>query len=139
MTPAQRAAVVLEARSWLGTPYVHMGKIKGVGVDCAQLLILTYSNAGVVELFDPGTYTYDWFLHRSEEIYQGWLSKHCHKVDSPMVGDIAAYRIGRTVSHAGIITEPGYLIHAYRLHGKVDKAELRSLENKFDSFWRISK
>ncbi len=138
MTPAQAGAVVEEALSWVGTPYVHMGRIKGVGVDCAQLLIGVYANAGVVAEFDPGTYTQDWYLHRSEELYQGWLLKYGTKVTDPLPGDVAAYRFGRTVSHAGIITEPGYLVHAYRLHGCVDRMELRALDARLDSYWRIA-
>ncbi len=31
--------VVRTARTWLGTPYHHQGRLKGVGVDCAGLLI----------------------------------------------------------------------------------------------------
>lgn len=33
-----RAAVVAEARSWLGTPFVHQHDAKGVGVDCGGLI-----------------------------------------------------------------------------------------------------
>lgn len=33
----QRAAVAQEALAWLGTPYHHHARIKGVGVDCAQI------------------------------------------------------------------------------------------------------
>lgn len=35
----QRAAVIREARSWIGTPYHHQGRVKGVGVDCGGLII----------------------------------------------------------------------------------------------------
>lgn len=41
MTPLelqQRAAVIAEAESWLSTPYHHEARIKGHGVDCAQIL-----------------------------------------------------------------------------------------------------
>lgn len=33
-----RAAFVAEARSWIGTPYVHQHDAKGVGCDCGGLL-----------------------------------------------------------------------------------------------------
>ena len=35
--PDLRARIVAEAMTWLGTPYHHRGKLKGIGVDCAQL------------------------------------------------------------------------------------------------------
>lgn len=41
MTPAQlelAAAVVAEARSWIGTPVKHQGRRKGVGADCLGLI-----------------------------------------------------------------------------------------------------
>lgn len=138
MTPAQRQRVVDIAMAWVGTPYVHMGRIKGVGVDCGQLLILVYAEAGVIEDFDPGTYTHDWYLHRSEELYLGHLLKLGHKTTDPQPGDVAAYRMGRTVSHAGIIVSPGYFVHAYRPHGQVDLMELRSMDSRLDSYWKVA-
>ena len=53
---AERAAVVAEARSWLRTPYHHMGRVKCTrdaqgtitdkgGVDCAQSVYLIYRAA----------------------------------------------------------------------------------------------
>ena len=43
----ERAAVVAEAKAWLGTPYHHRAKLKGVGVDCAQLPIAIYAAVGL--------------------------------------------------------------------------------------------
>lgn len=43
-----RAEIVAEARSWLGTPYHHQARLKGVGVDCAGLLIGVARNLGMV-------------------------------------------------------------------------------------------
>ena len=33
-----RASFVAEARSWIGTPFVHQHEMKGVGVDCGGLV-----------------------------------------------------------------------------------------------------
>lgn len=35
----KRAEVVAEAMTWLGTPWRHQGRLKGVGVDCLGLII----------------------------------------------------------------------------------------------------
>ena len=35
----RRLNIVQEARSWIGTPFRHQAKVKGHGVDCAQLII----------------------------------------------------------------------------------------------------
>ena len=37
--PANREQIVTTARSWLGTPYQHQARCKGVGVDCAGLIV----------------------------------------------------------------------------------------------------
>lgn len=64
--------IVSEARSWLGTPWHHMGDehavaIKGVCVDCAMLLVEVFKAAGLVPLgFDPRPYSMQWHLHRDE-------------------------------------------------------------------------
>lgn len=34
---------VAEAITWLGTPYHHQGRVKGVGVDCGTLLCEVYA------------------------------------------------------------------------------------------------
>lgn len=43
---ALRAAVVAEARTWIGTPFKHKQRTKGAGVDCSNLVIGTGENSG---------------------------------------------------------------------------------------------
>ena len=38
-----------------------------------MLLVRVYCDLGLVEPFDPRPYTRDWFLHRNEERYLGFL------------------------------------------------------------------
>ena len=60
--------VVAEAKTWLRTPYHHAADIKGVGVDCAMILLRVYQAVGAVPPeVDPRPYPADWFLHRDEE------------------------------------------------------------------------
>jgi cell wall-associated NlpC family hydrolase len=49
MSASQRAAVVAEAKTWIGTPYHHAADVKGHGVDCAMLLVRIYGDLGLVE------------------------------------------------------------------------------------------
>jgi cell wall-associated NlpC family hydrolase len=110
-----RTAIVAEARSWVGTPYHHHGRIKGAGVDCAQILLAIYADAlGLVPAYDVGQYSTQWHLHRSEEVYRDWLMHAgAHLVEEPQPGDIALFRFGRTYSHSGIHTGGGLVVHAY--------------------------
>jgi cell wall-associated NlpC family hydrolase len=117
ITSSQRAAVVASARSWLGTPYHHAADVKGRmgGVDCAMLLVRVYCDLGLVEPFDPRPYTRDWFLHRNEERYLGFLLTRSREVRAPLEGDVVLFRVGRCFAHAGIVTavDPLTIIHAF--------------------------
>ena len=111
----QRAAILAEARSWIGTPYHHMADIKGVGVDCAMILVRVFCDLGLVAPFDPRPYTRDWHLHRGEERYLAALLERAHLVARPEPGDIVVFRYGRCFSHGGIVTRaaPLTILHAF--------------------------
>lgn len=103
------------ARGWLGTPYHSGARIKGVGVDCCQLLIAAFEESGYLAPREcrPAPYSHEWHLHRSEELYLQNLLRYCHEVTDPRPGDIAMFRFGRCVSHGGIMIDKNSLIHAY--------------------------
>jgi cell wall-associated NlpC family hydrolase len=110
----ERQLVVEEAKTWLKTPYHHMGRIKGSGVDCGQILIAVWDNCGLIELLEVGHYYQDWSLHRSEEKYLEWILKYTKKVDrAPLPGDIILYKFGRCISHAAIVIDYPLVIHSY--------------------------
>jgi len=111
-----RAYVAAEAESWLGTPYHECADVRGVGVDCAMLLVRVYANCGLGDpTFDPRPYPPRFHLHRSEELYEQWLTAAgARRVDDPQMGDIALFRFGRCFSHGAVIVdEQGSLVHAY--------------------------
>ena len=136
-----RAAVVAEAMSWVGTPYHHHARIKGVGVDCAQILIAVYAAAGVVPAMDVGHYPTDWMLHRSEEVFAGWIEQAgAAPVDEPQPGDIALFKFGRCFSHGAIVIGPQQVVHACITAGRVctlrtHEAPLAGREVRFYSPW----
>lgn len=126
------------ARTWLGTPYHHRARVKGVGVDCLMLLAEVFEEAGMVPYIDPGYYPHDWMMHRSEERYLAGLEQYCDRVEDPQPGDIALYRFGRCASHAGIVIEWPLIIHAYRGEGVVlAHGDDGALSGRLDSFWRV--
>lgn len=124
----ERNRVVTEARNWLKTPYHHGAHLKGVGVDCAQLIIEVFVAAQLAERFDPGTYTHDWHMHRNEEKYLAYVEQYMRRTDRseeslrdrmrddaefrPLPGDLIVWRIGRTFSHSAIVTSWPNVIHA---------------------------
>ena len=110
-----RAAVVAEARRWLGTPYHEGADIRGVGVDCGMLIVRVFVDLGLGPPFDPRPYPPDWMIHRDDEKYLRWLTETCREVEAPQPGDIAIFRFGRCYGHGGIIAgaEPRSIVHAY--------------------------
>ena len=124
---AARAAIVAEARSWLGTPYHHAADVRGVGVDCAMILVRVYCDVGLVEPFDPRPYTRDWMLHRSEERYLGFLLARSVEVVEPQPADVILFRVGRCFAHGGIVTRavPLTILHAFAPARMVIEEEVR--------------
>lgn len=51
----RRRAVIAEARTWLGTPFRHQAKVKGLGCDCAQLVIAAGEACGLLAI-DPAAW-----------------------------------------------------------------------------------
>jgi cell wall-associated NlpC family hydrolase len=141
---AQRQTVAREALTWVGTPYHHHGRVKGVGVDCAQILAAVYEDAGVIPHTELGNYPREWHLHHDEERYTGWLKKAGGtQVEGDVLqGDIAVFRFGRTFSHGAIVVSAGagrpLLVHAYLARGVVTNfIDEEPLAGRVVQFWRI--
>ena len=111
-----RERVVAEALSWLRTPYHHLANVKGVGTDCAMLVVAVYKACGLVPAsLDPRPYAPDWHLHRGEEKFVGWLEQFAQPVDHAQPGDVMVWRFGRTYSHGAIVIDTaGGIVHAYQ-------------------------
>lgn len=140
MTPQQRDAVCTEAKTWIGTPYHHHGRIKGVGVDCGQLLVGVFHNAGLVPNVDLGAYATDWHLHHSEELYLGWMRKFCRPIlrEDAQPGDIEVFRFGRTYSHGTVIVQGNLRVHAYVNRAVILSAPYEEpLEGRLSQFWTL--
>lgn len=134
-----RKRIVAEAMSWLGTSYHHRARVKGAGVDCAQILIGVYAAVGLVAEFDTGEYPMDWMMHRDEERYLGFVVDHANEVESPLPGDVVLYRVGRCFSHGGIVIAWPQILHASRPDRAVVLAEAGQgfLADRVSSFWRV--
>ena len=114
----QRAALVTTAASWIGTPYRHMGRVKGRtgGVDCIMLIAESFAEAGLIERPALPHYPQDWHLHRGAERYLAGLLRYTEEIPMdapPQPGDVALWRFGRCFSHGAIVVEWPRIVHAY--------------------------
>jgi len=147
MTQALREAIAAEARTWLGTPYHHHGRIRGVGVDCAQILAAVYGAAGVVQPDLPlGDYPAQWHLHRSDELYLQHLQQlgatPLPDGQAPQLGDIGVWRFGRTFSHGGIVVDTAgpapLIVHAYLRRGVIlSRTDDEPLAGRPVMYWSV--
>lgn len=111
-----RLGIIEEAFSWLGTPFVNNGDIKGPNgaVDCAMLLRRCYVDTGRLEAFDPRPYPPSWHVHQSEELFIKWIEKLGGiETDKPQLADIAIYQFGRCFSHGAVIVNSKEIVHAF--------------------------
>lgn len=137
-----RERILAAARAWLGTPFHHAARIKGVGVDCLHFVVAVYQEVGLLPAGIPlEDYPRDWHLHQGEERYLKGVMNHADLTDDPQPGDIALFKFGRCVSHAALVVEWPRVIHSLAPHGVMESdaehdAELRG---RLHSFWTVVK
>ncbi len=139
MSGVERARVVEEAKSWLGTPYHPHARLKGVGVDCAMLPAEVYHAAGMIPHLEVETYPVDWHLHRDEERYLARVLGYAHEVPCSQPGDLVLYQWGRCFAHGAIVVWWPLVIHAFIGQGVVladsTLGRLANPPHRFFSVW----
>jgi cell wall-associated NlpC family hydrolase len=109
----ERARVVAVAKSYLRTPYHHMGRKRGVGVDCATLVLACFVESGLIQDTTLGYYAMQWNLHQADERYLAVIKQHAREIDAPPgPGDIVVWQMGHTMSHGAIVVDWPRIIHA---------------------------
>lgn len=118
-----RPSIVSAARAYLDTPYLHQGRMKGCGVDCAGLLMCVAYDLKIrdVRVSDYGRQPDS---ARARSI----IEQHMERVRFADIapGDVLSFAIANDVQHYGILTEinPHRFIHAYQTVGKVVEQSL---------------
>lgn len=113
------------AISWLGTPYQNNAMVRGVGVDCAYLLVAAVVESGLMpkDKLNIEDYSNEWHLHHSEEKYLKYVEQVADKVDLENdileIGDFLLYQFGRCISHGAIYIGNGLVIHAFVDYGVI--------------------
>jgi cell wall-associated NlpC family hydrolase len=136
-TNIKRTAVVLEALSWIGTPFHDCAGVKGAGCDCAHLLLRVYQNAGVIPMFDVEPYPPQWFQHRDEPRFLNRLRDYAHEVEMPEVADVVMFKFGRHAAHGGILVAKDKMVHAYKPQGAVTEGSLFLPRGELHSYWSL--
>lgn len=115
----ERDAIVAEARTWIGTPWRHQARVKGVGVDCIGFVGGVALALGVREAAD-------WYGDRSLRGYgrtpvPETLLDACDRfldrilIASRGIGDVLVMGFRHGPQHFAIVSglTPDHIIHAY--------------------------
>ena len=117
------------ADSWLGTPFRPHAKVKGAGVDCVNLAIAIYREAGLpLEVTLPQYGMKDAKFRAGHGPCRIWLDacplfacvwKPEDEVPMPSLstGDCLLIRIERSDHHLGIVVDESQFVHAIRDYG----------------------
>lgn len=114
-----------EARTWLGTPFHHQGRLKGVGVDCAGVVIGVADSLGLIPDFTDFTD----YARDPDGTMSLILDLHMDRIPRVHMraGDVLHVAWSRLPQHVGILTGKGTLIHAYGKAGCVESTLSGSL------------
>jgi len=124
-TDDMRQQIVAVAMSWLGTPYQHMQKCKGAGVDCATFLAAVWEEAGLIPEEKIEFYPIDWHQHSNDPRYLNQLLKHSRMInpilDPPKPADVVVVKLlqSRTINHSAIIVDFPKIIHCVMERGVI--------------------
>ena len=120
------SAVLAEALTWIGTPYRHQGRRKGVGCDCLGLVIGVWTAVYGAAPAEPGPYSADWAEAGSEDSLLGaarnWFREK--PTTEAVPGDLLLFRWRQNLpaKHAGILTDKYRFLHAYEGSAVVESA-----------------
>ena len=126
--------IVSQARTWLGTPFHHQARLKGVGCDCLGLVVGVVDELGLKDKHGQSLAGYDEIAY-SKEPDGAYLTQKLtdllEEVQEPQAGDLALFSVRDNPQHLAIITDyEGSLgmIHAYAPARRV-------VEHRLDDDW----
>ena len=121
------ADIIEAARSEIGTPFRHQGRVAGKRLDCAGLIVRVAELLGVQVADQKG---YSRLPSRSNLESAIDVQQNVFRVlGEPKAGDILLLRFGKDPQHLAIFTGEN-IIHSTNQTGRV-------VEERFDAIWRL--
>lgn len=123
---------LIAATALVGTPFRHQGRVPGLGLDCAGVLVCCFQAMGLPYNDEMG-YPRQPYDGQLEKILDAQPSLRRIALDEIAEGDVLVMRV-RTAPqhvaiHAGQINGHTYIIHGSEEHGKV-------AHHRLDDLWR---
>ena len=135
------------ALTYIGTPHINGGNIKGAGMDCCTLPASIYHEVLGFNAEINFGYSGDWYLRKHcEEILLPYLEKYCEKVMTLEPGDTISFRFGHAFyAHLAVYLGDNVVIHCSADFG----TEVTDLNNpvfydgagrsRISGYWRLKK
>lgn len=123
---ATREDIIRVAREWVGTPWHHQARKKGVGTDCVGLVV------GVLAELGAPVADFTWYGRAPEgDALLREVRARFHELPAPEPGCLLVFFIRkRTVAqHVGLLTDVGTIIHG-------NAAARRVCEQGYDAEWQ---
>lgn len=129
----QPDAIVSAARSMIGTPYGHQGRVPGRRLDCVGLLICVANQVGLEDNFSFNNYAR--FALNDE--CRRWLASKTNLVPGGLqdarAGDIALFRDQKWATHTAWLA--AHRIERYRTMIHAFASARCVVEHRLDSYW----
>jgi cell wall-associated NlpC family hydrolase len=120
--------IIAIAKTYVDTPYLHQGRVKGAGIDCCGLIICVAKELGLSDYDIDGYSPYGDGVDFLAEFNQQCPSRDLSEIE---LGDILIFRVSGN-PHCGILSElkgQQTVIHTYSTIGYC-------VEHILDGFWK---
>lgn len=137
MSESIQYLIVQQARTWLGTPFHHQARLKGVGCDCLGLVVGVVDELELKDQDGVKLAAYDEVTY-SKEPDGAYLTQKLTDllvevpVEDARTGDLALFKVRENPQHLAILTDyDGTLgmIHCFAPARRV-------VEHRLDEDWR---
>lgn len=140
----------LEAFSWIGTPYHHWRKEKGLGADCALFINEIFISLKIV---DRVTYVYNdrfWFMFKSKELLLNEINStfrnsllngfSLEEVLDFKRGDLLTFAISSSLTnHVALLLENNEILHSLQRYGVTIQSFTQEFRDCLTHHYRIIK
>lgn len=121
--------VVAAARGHIGTPWQHQGRLPGVALDCAGLVIMVARQLGLV----PPEFDVNGYAREPDGTLLRWCDEHMTRLERIELGAVLVLAVERDPQHLGIVGDYRHggpsLIHAHSVSGRVIETRLAFARN----------
>ena len=137
MSKITQQLIVIQARSWIGTPFHHQARLKGVGCDCLGLIVGVVDKLGLCDKYGAPLTGYDEVTYSKEPDGQYLMQKLCELLEEvppadARAGDLALFTVRNNPQHMAILSDYDGgigMIHAYAPARRV-------VEHRLDNDWQ---